>query len=135
MQLIGSLKASLAFTLNVLYGCNIIMTALPACPSCQSSYTYEDGLMFVCPECAYEWPKEGDIETAEDVVRDINGNVLNNGDTVTVTKDLKIKGSSSVIKVGTKVKNIRLIDGDHEIDCKIDGMGGMKLRAKFVRKV
>lgn len=93
--------------------------------------------MYVCPECAHEWP-QGAVATAADnekVVRDANGNVLNDGDTVTVIKDLKVKGSSLVVKVGTKVKNIRLVDGDHDIDCKIDGIGAMSLKSEFVRKV
>ena len=100
------------------------MSNLPNCPECGSEYTYEDGNMYVCPECAHEWSKEA-IETTdnEPVITDANGNVLNDGDTVTVIKDLKVKGSSSVVKVGTKVKNIRLVGGDHDIDCKIDGIG------------
>lgn len=117
-------------------------TALPACPKCQSTYTYEDADLLICPECAYEW-REGEALEAtsnvikDDQIQDTNGNVLNDGDTVTVIKDLKIKGSSSVVKVGTKVKNIRLIadasDG-HDIDCKIDGIGAMKLKSEFVKK-
>jgi len=111
------------------------MTDLPNCPQCKSAYTYEDGDMYVCPECGYEWSKDGSMEESDErIVRDINGKVLQDGDTVTVTKDLKIKGSSAIIKVGTKVKNIRLIDGDHEIDCKINGTG-LKLRAKFSKRV
>lgn len=111
--------------------------SLPACPQCGSEYTYEDGTMFVCPECAHEWSQvaaatEGD---GERVIKDSNGNVLQDGDTVTVIKDLKLKGSSLVVKVGTKVKNIRLVDGDHDIDCKIDGIGAMSLKSEFVRKV
>ncbi|MCX7121097.1 MAG: zinc ribbon domain-containing protein YjdM [Gammaproteobacteria bacterium] len=113
------------------------MTTLPKCPHCESEYTYEDGLLFICPECAHEWPKESKKETAEQakVIKDANGNVLQDGDTVTVIKDLKIKGSSSVVKVGTKVRNIRLVEGDHDIDCKIDGIGGMKLKSQFVKKI
>ena len=117
-------------------------TALPACPKCQSTYTYEDADLLICPECAYEW-REGEALEAtsnvikDDQIQDANGNLLNDGDTVTVIKDLKIKGSSSVVKVGTKVKNIRLIadasDG-HDIDCKIDGIGAMKLKSEFVKK-
>lgn len=109
--------------------------SLPACPKCQSEYTYEDGANYVCPECAHEWSKDS-ATTSEDakVVRDANGNVLQDGDTITVIKDLKVKGSSSVVKVGTKVKNIRLVDGDHDIDCKIDGFGAMKLKSEFVKK-
>ena len=113
------------------------MSELPSCPQCSSAYTYEDRDMYVCPECAHEWPQSGVEESADDeaVIKDSNGNVLNDGDTVTVIKDLKVKGSSSVVKVGTKVKNIRLVDGDHDIDCKIDGIGAMKLKSEFVKKV
>ncbi|MDQ0192471.1 protein PhnA [Paenibacillus wynnii] len=116
---------------------NEMMTVLPNCPKCNSEYTYEDGSLFICPECAHEWNLELDAENGDDqkVIKDSNGNVLNDGDTVTVIKDLKVKGSSSVIKIGTKVKNIRLVDGDHDIDCKIDGFGAMKLKSEFVRKV
>ena len=111
------------------------MSTLPACPKCQSTYTYEDGAMLVCPECAHEWsPTAAAEQTDVRVVRDSVGNILTDGDTVTVIKDLKIKGSSSVVKVGTKVKNIRLVDGDHDIDCKIDGFGAMGLKSEFVRK-
>jgi len=112
------------------------MSTLPACPQCQSGFTYEDGAMLVCPECAHEWTRENADETAESSreIRDANGNMLSDGDTVTVIKDLKVKGSSSVVKVGTKVKNIRLVDGDHDIDCKIDGFGAMKLKSEFVKK-
>ena len=112
------------------------MSDLPNCPKCNSEYTYEDGTSLVCPECFHEW-SPADMESNEDtrVIKDSNGNVLNDGDTVTVIKDLKVKGSSSVIKIGTKVKNIRLIDGDHDIDCKIDGFGAMKLKSEFVKKV
>ena len=112
------------------------MVNLPNCPKCNSEYTYEDGNLLVCPECAHEWTasSEGNGEE-EKVVKDANGNVLTDGDTVTIIKDLKVKGSSSVIKIGTKVKNIRLIEGDHDIDCKIDGFGGMKLKSQFVKKV
>ena len=113
------------------------MNEVPNCPRCKSEYTYEDGNLFVCPECAYEWTLESGKENNEDeqVIRDANGNVLKDGDTITVIKDLKIKGSSSVVKVGTKVKNIRLVDGDHDIDCKIEGFGAMKLKSEFVKKV
>ncbi len=108
---------------------------LPRCPKCNSEYTYEDSEMFVCPECAHEWPKVAAAAVEEvRVVRDSVGNVLQDGDTVTVIKDLKVKGSSSVVKVGTKVKNIRLVDGDHDIDCKIDGIGQMGLKSEFVKK-
>lgn len=113
------------------------MSALPECPQCGSVYTYEDGEMLICPECAYEWSNATVVEVSEQkrVVHDANGNVLNDGDTVTVIKDLKIKGSSSVVKVGTKVKNIRLVDGDHDIDCRIDGVGAMSLKSEFVKKI
>lgn len=112
------------------------MTSLPKCPQCGSEYTYEDGPNFMCPECAHEWPKEVAVSTEEvRVVKDSNGNVLQDGDTVTVIKDLKVKGSSLVVKVGTKVKNIRLVDGDHDIDCKIDGIGAMSLKSEFVKKI
>lgn len=112
------------------------MSALPKCPKCSSEFTYEDGSMFVCPECANEWDKNAPVESAEQkrVVHDAHGNLLQDGDSVTVIKDLKIKGSSSVVKVGTKVKNIRLVDGDHDIDCKIDGIGAMQLKSEFVKK-
>ncbi|MGB4248672.1 MAG: zinc ribbon domain-containing protein YjdM [Pseudohongiellaceae bacterium] len=112
------------------------MSHLPSCPKCNSSYTYEDGETLICPECAHEW-KSGDaiqVET-ELVVKDSNGNLLVDGDTITVIKDLKVKGTSLVVKVGTKVKNIRLVEGDHDIDCKIDGIGPMKLKSEFVKKV
>ena len=112
------------------------MSVLPACPRCSSPYTYEDGAQFVCPECAHEWNAADQQAAAEaDLIRDANGNVLSDGDTVTVIKDLKIKGSSSVVKVGTKVKGIRLVGGDHDIDCRIDGIGAMKLKSEFVKKV
>lgn len=112
------------------------MSEVPACPKCQSSYSYFDGSCFICPECAHEWTQEDmDAKEAEGQITDSVGNVLSDGDAVTVIKDLKIKGSSSVVKVGTKVKNIRLVDGDHDIDCKIDGIGAMKLKSEFVKKV
>lgn len=112
------------------------MSSLPPCPKCSSAYTYEDGNLYVCPECAHEWAKGAVVESADQqsVVRDAVGNVLNDGDTVTVIKDLKVKGSSSVVKVGTRVKGIRLVEGDHDIDCKIDGIGAMQLKSKFVKK-
>jgi len=108
---------------------------MPKCPKCNSEFTYEDGVMFVCPECAHEWPKVA-TESNDDqrVVCDANGNVLQNGDSVVVIKDLKVKGSSLVVKDGTKVKNIRLVEGDHDIDCKIDGIGSMQLKSEFVKK-
>jgi protein PhnA len=110
--------------------------SFPPCPQCNSAFTYEDGDLYICPECAHEWSKDASTESAETtkVIRDANGNVLQDGDTITVIKDLKVKGSSSVVKVGTKVKNIRLVDGDHDIDCKIDGFGAMKLKSEFVKK-
>ncbi|MFC2974442.1 zinc ribbon domain-containing protein YjdM [Azotobacter bryophylli] len=113
------------------------MSTLPPCPKCGSEYTYEDGEMLVCPECAHEWSATQASEAAEGerVIKDSVGNVLQDGDTITVIKDLKVKGSSLVVKVGTKVKNIRLCDGDHDIDCKIDGIGAMKLKSEFVKKV
>lgn len=113
------------------------MSNLPNCPKCNSAYTYEDGSLLVCPECAHEWTLESAAESSEEkrVVKDANGNVLNDGDSVTVIKDLKVKGSSLVVKIGTKVKNIRLVEGDHDIDCKIDGIGAMQLKSEFVKKV
>ncbi|MBV1879511.1 MAG: alkylphosphonate utilization protein [Pseudomonadales bacterium] len=112
------------------------MSQLPKCPQCQSQYTYEDRENYVCPECAHEWPQVAVEASEQDVliIKDSNGNLLNDGDSVIVIKDLKVKGSSSVVKVGTKVKNIRLVDGDHDIDCKIDGIGAMKLKSEFVKK-
>ena len=115
------------------------MSKLPDCPQCNSEFTYEDGSMYICPECAHEWPIDDSQPTKADLqntaIRDAVGNVLNDGDTVTVIKDLKVKGSSLVVKVGTKVKNIRLVEGDHDIDCKIDGIGSMSLKSEFVKKV
>lgn len=109
--------------------------SLPNCPKCNSEYTYEDRDMLVCPECAHEWnPEAEETTTDQPVAVDANGNALVDGDTVTIIKDLKVKGSSSVLKVGTKVKNIRIIEGDHNIDCKIDGFGAMKLKSEFVKK-
>jgi protein PhnA len=114
-----------------------LMSTLPNCPKCNSEYTYEDGSLLVCPECAHEWSLDTEAESSEEnrVVRDANGNILNDGDAITIIKDLKVKGSSSVLKIGTKVKNIRLVDGDHDIDCKIDGFGAMKLKSEFVKKI
>lgn len=112
------------------------MTPFPKCPQCSSEYTYEDGVMLVCPECGHEWSKESSRTIEETrMVKDANGNVLRDGDTVTVIKDLKVKGSSLVVKVGTKVKNIRLVEGDHDIDCKVDGIGAMGLKSEFVKKI
>jgi protein PhnA len=129
--------AILTKLLIITNGGHEIMSSLPNCPKCNSEYTYEDGSLFVCPECAHEWNLELEAENSEDnkVVKDANGNVLNDGDSVTVIKDLKVKGSSSVLKIGTKVKSIRLVDGDHDIDCKIDGFGAMKLKSEFVKKI
>lgn len=115
------------------------MVTLPACPKCSSPHAYADGSLQVCPECAHEWSPGATAATGDDgarVVTDVNGNVLADGDSVTVIKDLKVKGSSSVVKVGTKVRNIRLVDGTagHDIDCKIDGIGPMQLKSEFVRK-
>lgn len=113
------------------------MSSLPNCPKCNSEYTYEDGALLVCPECAHEWSLEAATENADvdKIVKDANGNILEDGDSITIIKDLKVKGSSSVLKIGTKVKNIRLVDGDHDIDCKIDGFGAMKLKSEFVKKI
>ncbi len=112
------------------------MSEYPNCPSCSSEYTYEDRGLYVCPECAHEWSAVvEENSSSEAVTRDANGNELNDGDSITVIKDLKVKGSSLVVKVGTKVKNIRIVEGDHDIDCKIDGIGAMKLKSGFVRKV
>jgi protein PhnA len=112
------------------------MNELPRCPQCESEYTYEDGDLYICPACGHEWAKTGSVEAEESarVIKDAYGSILNDGDSVTVIKDLKVKGSSSVVKVGTKVKNIRLVVGDHDIDCKVDGIGAMKLRSQFVKK-
>lgn len=111
------------------------MTQLPPCPQCQSEFTYEDGAMWNCPECGHEWAQtSADAGEQQRVIKDAHGNILQDGDSVTVIKDLKIKGSSAVVKVGTKVKNIRLVDGDHDIDCKIDGIGAMGLKSEFVKK-
>lgn len=112
------------------------MNQLPPCPQCRSEYTYEDGAQLVCPECGHEWSAGEDSEAthSQSEVRDANGNLLQDGDAVTVIKDLKVKGSSAVVKVGTKVKSIRLVEGDHDIDCRIDGIGAMKLKSEFVKK-
>lgn len=114
------------------------MNKLPACPQCRSEFTYQDAAMYVCPECAHEWSSESQAEPPDQKsteIRDAVGNLLKDGDAVTVVKDLKVKGSSLIVKVGTKVKNIRLIEGDHDIDCKIDGIGAMQLKSEFVKKV
>lgn len=107
---------------------------LPNCPKCNSEFTYQDNELFICPMCAHEWDEQS---TAEEIIKDSNGNVLQDGDSVTVIKDLKVKGASGSIKIGTKVKSIRLVhdskDG-HNIDCKIDGFGAMKLKSEVVKK-
>ena len=116
------------------------MSDLPKCPKCTCEHTYEDGALLICPECAHEWSASADAEADDEdgprVVKDSVGNVLADGDSVTVIKDLKVKGSSSVVKVGTKVRNIRIVDGiaGHDIDCKIDGIGPMQLKSEFVKK-
>ncbi len=111
------------------------MSSLPPCPQCNSEYAYEDNNMYICPECAHEWSIDSNEESEQGlVVKDAHGNTLQDGDNVTVIKDLKVKGSSSVIKVGTKVKILRLIDGDHNIDCRVDGIGAMQLKSEFVKK-
>jgi protein PhnA len=115
-----------------------LMSTLPPCPKCHSEFTYEDGGLYICPECAHEWSTQAATEAADEgkkVYRDSAGNLLQDGDTVTVIKDLKLKGGGGVVKMGTKVKNIRLVDGDHDIDCKIDGFGAMSLKTEFVKKV
>ncbi len=113
------------------------MTALPVCPQCNSEFTYEDGTLYICPECAHEWQIQAAAPTEESkkVYRDATGSELQDGDTVIVIKDLKLKGSAGTVKMGTKVKNIRLVDSDHDIDCKIDGFGAMSLKSEFVKKV
>jgi len=114
-----------------------VTDALPACPACASAYTYELGPLLVCPECAYEWsPIEVAEAEAAAVIKDANGTPLADGDDVVVIKDLKVKGSATAIKVGTKVRNIRLVQGvgDHDIDCKVDGFGPMQLKSGVVRK-
>jgi protein PhnA len=114
------------------------MTAIPPCPMCASLFAYADGSLLVCPECAHEWSStvghDASSADARRVIKDVNRNALADGDTVTVIKDLKVKGSSLVVKVGTKVKNIRLVEGAHDIDCKIDGIGPMQLKSEFVRR-
>ncbi|MCF4009520.1 MULTISPECIES: zinc ribbon domain-containing protein YjdM [Gammaproteobacteria] len=111
------------------------MSDLPNCPTCDSPYTYEDAGFFICPECAHEWQTRDDIAVLDELdIKDAHGNKLVDGDTITVIKDLKVKGTSLVVKVGTKVKNIKLVSGDHDIDCKIEGIGAMKLKSEFVKK-
>ena len=112
------------------------MSSYPPCPKCNSEFVYEDGPLLICPECGHEWDRNASAESDDTgpVITDAHGTILNDGDSVTVIKDLKVKGSSSVVKVGTKVKNIRLVDRDHDIDCKIEGIGAMKLKSEFVKK-
>lgn len=113
------------------------MSDLPACPKCASAFTYEDGSLLICPECAHEWSPSGAAAEAEPqglVVHDANGTVLQDGDSVVVVKDLKVKGAATALKVGTRVKSIRLVEGDHNIDCRIDGFGAMQLKSEFVKK-
>ena len=118
------------------------MSDLPRCPKCNSEYTYQDAGQYMCPECAHEWSEKASEDGSGNggghldgrQIYDSNGNLLKDGDTVTIIKDLKVKGSSLVVKVGTKVKGIRLVDGDHDIDCKIPGVGAMKLKSQFVKK-
>ncbi len=113
------------------------MINLPKCPMCSSEYTYENNGILVCPECAHEWNEKIENQNSQinNIVKDAHGNILNDGDTVALIKDLKVKGSSSTIKSGTKVKNIRLVDEDHNIDCKIDGFGKVGLKSEFVKKI
>lgn len=114
------------------------MSDFPNCPKCGGTYTYDDGQMFICPECSHEWAmQEVSVETQSDefIVKDSNGSILSDGDSITIIKDLKVKGSSSSLKIGTKVKNIRLVDGDHNIECRIEGFGEMKLKSEFVKKI
>jgi protein PhnA len=110
------------------------MNNLPPCPKCNCEFTYEDGSHCVCPECAHEWDAHATIAGDDRIYRDSAGNTLQDGDTIVVIKDLKLKGSSKVVKMGTRVKNIRLVDSGHDIDCKIDGIGAMSLKSEFVRK-
>ncbi len=111
------------------------MSDLPPCPSCGSAFAYEDRGLLICPECGHEWSPDESLPAETGlVVKDAHGTLLQDGDSVTVIKDLKIKGSSSVVKVGTRVRNIRLVEGDHDIDCKIDGIGAMGLKSEFVKK-
>lgn len=111
------------------------MSDLPPCPKCKSAYTYADGGLLICPECAHEWSASDTGEDVATVVRDAHGTVLKDGDSVTVIKDLKIKGTSSVVKIGTKVKNIRIVGGDHDIDCNVPGFGPMGLKSEFIKKI
>ena len=110
------------------------MSEFPPCPQCKSSFTYEMDSMLVCPECGHEWNPAEEEAAAAFVVKDANGNILQNGDSVVTIKNLPVKGSAQSIKAGTKVRNIRLVDSDHNIDCKIDGFGAMALKSEFVKK-
>ena len=111
------------------------MSNLPPCPQCHDEFTYQDGNQLICPSCGHEWnPAEAEAVEVAKIWKDAHGNVLQDGDSVTLIKDLKIKGSSAVVKVDTKVKNIRLIEGDHDIDCKVEGFGPMQLKTEFVKK-
>jgi len=116
------------------------MSELPPCPACRSTFTYEDGALFICPECGHEWSASttgiaADARAADGlVVHDANGARLADGDSVVVIKDLKVKGAASALKIGTRVRSIRLVEGDHNIDCRIDGFGAMKLKSEFVKK-
>lgn len=114
------------------------MTDLPKCPKCGSEYTYEDGSLYICPECSHEWSinEKEESRTAEKVVKDSNGNVLQDGDSVTIIKDIKVKGASSALKAGVKVKNIRLVDevDGHNIEAKVPGFGSMMLKSEIVKK-
>lgn len=128
----------MAFTILSYHRLENKMSEIPACPKCNSPYAYEDGPFYICPECAHEWSITATAGKGDDdvkIVRDAHGTELKDGDTVTVIKDLKIKGSSDVVKIGTKIKNIRLVDGDHDIDCKVPGVGPMGLKSEFVKKV
>ncbi|TPE55369.1 alkylphosphonate utilization protein [Maribrevibacterium harenarium] len=109
--------------------------SLPPCPKCSSEYVYEDQAMLICPECGHEWnPNEVAVDEDALIIKDSNGNLLEEGDKVTLIKDLKVKGSSMVLKVGTKATIKRFVDGDHDIDCKVDGAGDMMLKSQFVKK-
>lgn len=113
-----------------------MMTTLPNCPECGSEYTYEDGILMICPECAHEWTtnNQSDADT-KPITRDAHGTELQDGDDVTVIKDLKVKSSSLVVKQGTKVKDIRIIEGDHDIDCRVPKIGQMQLKSEFLKKL
>ncbi|HQV37526.1 MAG: alkylphosphonate utilization protein [Flavobacteriales bacterium] len=111
------------------------MSTTPPCPQCKSAFAYPTGQSLMCPECGHEWnPEESAAEEAGPVVKDANGNILHNGDDVVMAKDLAVKGAPKALKAGTKVKNIRLVEGDHNIDCRIEGFGAMALKSEFVKK-